>query len=94
VLRHTGGDPGDGRSLVVMRILGAREVAQAAVTALSPTESVFTLGAWVDLSHALTAVGLAAVSRRYRQPAMANAAIAAGWAGAGLVRSASGSQHR
>jgi hypothetical protein len=45
---------------------------------------VLALGVWVDVVHAATAVGLAATDHRYAKPALADAAIAAGWAGAGL----------
>ncbi|MDM4719295.1 hypothetical protein QTQ03_06665 [Micromonospora sp. WMMA1363] len=63
-----------------LRVLGARQVAQAAVTAYRPTPVVFTLGAVVDVLHAGTAVALAAVDRRQRSAALTDAVIATGWA--------------
>jgi hypothetical protein len=45
---------------------------------------VLALGVWVDCAHAATSVGLAVTDRRYTKPAAVDAAIATGWALAGL----------
>jgi hypothetical protein len=84
VLGRTGGDPGDRASLLVMRILGARQAVQAVLSGIAPTGPVLALGVWVDVAHAATSVGLAVTDRRYTKPAAVDAAIAAGWALTGL----------
>lgn len=93
VLSLAGGDPDDQRSRVVLRILGARQLAQATLSGLSPAPSVLALGIWVDGVHALTAVGLAAVRRSYAVPALVDAAVAAGWAVFGVDDLRSGGRH-
>jgi hypothetical protein len=83
VLRIGGGPPVPAGAVAVARVLGARELLQAALTAVAPTGSVAGLGAVVDALHASTSVGLAAVSPRWRPVALADAAIAGGLAAAG-----------
>jgi hypothetical protein len=83
VLRMGGGPPVPAGAVVVARVLGARELLQAALTAVAPTGSVAGLGAVVDALHASTSVGLAAVSPRWRPIALTDAAIAGGLAVAG-----------
>jgi hypothetical protein len=84
MLRRTGGDPSDPTAVLVMRTLGARQATQAVLSGLSPTSSVLALGVWVDTAHALSAVGFAAMRRRYARPALTDALVAAAWAAAGL----------
>jgi hypothetical protein len=84
LLQRTGGDPHDRVSVVVMRVLGVRQAAQAVLSGVSPTAPVLAMGVWVDSAHALSGVALAVARRRYAKPALADAAIAAGWAAAGL----------
>lgn len=83
VLSTVGGDPDDRPSRVVMRILGARQLSQAALSGLSPTPAVLAMGVWVDAVHALSALGLAVGRPAYARPAFADAAIASVWAGFG-----------
>lgn len=69
----------DERARTVIRILGARHLLQAAVTARG-SRGIHLLGCGVDLLHALTAAGLAVVDERRRPAAAANAAIALAFA--------------
>jgi hypothetical protein len=68
-----GGTPPEAR---IIRLLGARMVGQGAVLLLRPTVRMRRLGAAVDAAHGSSMVGLAVLSRRYRRPAAASAAIA------------------
>lgn len=74
--------PGDGPAAGVLQVLGVRELAQVAVTSAWPRTAA--AGAWADSAHALSMVGLAAVSARYRRPALTSAAIATACAAAGF----------
>ena len=67
----------------VVRVLGARHVAQAALTGRGPTRAVLWLGAEVDAAHAASMVGVAVCSRRYRRAALGDAAVAGTLAVAG-----------
>lgn len=80
-----------GPAATVARVLGARHVLQSLVTVLAPTERVVAAGAVVDGVHGGTDVALAAVSRRWRRVALADAVIAtvlaaAPWGGRGELR--------
>ena len=61
---------------VVLRILGARHLVQAALSAKDP-RAVHTLGGTVDLLHAASMLGLGLVDRRRRRAATIDAAVAA-----------------
>lgn len=63
-------------AVVTVRVLGLRQVLQSAVTAVAPTGVAASLGAAVDAMHAGSDVGFAAVSRRWRRVALADAVIA------------------
>lgn len=76
----------DERARIVMRILGARHLLQAAVTARGG-RALHLLGSGVDILHALTAVALAVLDERRRPVATVNAAIALTFAAAELARS-------
>ena len=74
------------RSRGVARVLGARHLLQAVVEARGgrrPGGGRSVLGRSVDLSHAGTAVALAATDRRWRRVASLDAVIATGFAAAG-----------
>ena len=73
-------DPADRVAVAVLRVLGARHVAQAVVEALWPQPVVRYLGTAVDGLHALTAVGLAVLNPRWRRGALTDTAIAASFA--------------
>jgi hypothetical protein len=61
----------------VVRLLGGRMVLQAGAELLRPTPDLALTGALVDATHALSMVGVALISRRYRRGAVISAGIAA-----------------
>lgn len=64
----------------VMRILGARHLAQAAVEAAQPTPTVLRCGAGVDAVHGLSCLGFAVCGgARWRHGVLVNAAAAFGF---------------
>lgn len=64
----------------MLTLLGARHLAQSAVTLWRPS-GVVARWAWTaDGAHCASLLGLAALSPRWRRPALINAAVAAGWA--------------
>jgi hypothetical protein len=67
--------PVDERARVVARILGARHLAQAALTAKGDAVT-HVLGGAVDLTHSASMVLLALVDRRRRSEAATSATIA------------------
>ena len=73
----------DARSVVIGRILGARQLTQAVLSGIRPSPEVLAMGVWVDAVHAVTAVGLAAADRDRMRAGLLDAAIAAGWSGGG-----------
>lgn len=68
----------------VVRVLGVREAGQALVCAPRPTAAVLTLGAGVDVLHAVTMLALATRSATWRRPALASMTVAAGFAAIAL----------
>lgn len=72
---------GDRRgAATVVAVLGARHLAQSAITLRRPS-GVLAWWAWTaDVAHGVSMLGLAALSRRWRAAALADAAIAASWA--------------
>jgi hypothetical protein len=89
VAARVDGGAGDRRAVAVVRVLGARHLAQgsAGLVASSPASS--RLGAAVDGLHAASMVGLALLDREHRRAAAASAlvalafALAGRWAGGG-----------
>ena len=81
-------DPADRVAVAVLRVLGARHVAQAVVETLWPQPVVRYLGTAVDGLHALTAVGLAVVDARWRRGALTDTAIAASFAATTAISTA------
>lgn len=71
----------------VMRILGARQLVQAALTAARPSPGGLRAGAAVDALHATSMIALALGDRRRCRAALLSAAGAAGFALAGLLDS-------
>ncbi|HZC72976.1 MAG TPA: hypothetical protein VE442_19925 [Jatrophihabitans sp.] len=97
LLRHVHHVAVDHRSIVVARALGARHLAQAALSGLRPRPEVLAVGVLVDAVHASTALGLAAVDRNRARAGLLDAAIAAAWSAAGmrdLMRNAACSPER
>ncbi len=81
-----GDNPRDNTARWVLRILGARHLAQTAIELAGPRPAVQYLGTVVDTIHALTSAGLATADRRWRRSAVIDAAIASGFAlGTGLT---------
>lgn len=74
----------DGPQRSVTRVLGARHLSQAVVSAPAPNATVLALGVEVDLLHSASMIALAAADRRLRRPALTSAAVAAGFAAAGM----------
>lgn len=73
------------RGRTVVRVLGARQVSQAVVTAPAPSAAVLWLGVEVDIAHAVSMIALAGASLQYRRPAMIEAVLAASFAAAGAA---------
>jgi hypothetical protein len=81
------GVPTDRRARVVVRILGARHVLQAGAVSTTPDHrDALAVGSVVDAIHALSMVALAAVDRRRRRLAVADAGAATAFALAGWRR--------
>jgi hypothetical protein len=79
------GHRGPRPAVMVARLLGARQVIQATVTAAAPTRLVVIGGALADALHALTGVGLAVAAPGWRRIAAADAAVASVLSGVGWV---------
>ena len=84
VLGVVGTDPTNRTSLAVVRLLGARHLGQAVITAARPTPGTRRVGAAVDASHAASMLALAAASRAHRRAALCSAATATALATGGL----------
>ena len=84
VLEQVHGVRADSRSIAVARVLGARHLTQAALSGIRPTPAVLALGVWVDAVHAGTALTFAAADHARARAWITDAAVAAGWAGAGF----------
>jgi hypothetical protein len=74
------GHPATARDRWVLRVLGARHLAQAAVTAARPTPVVLGLGTAMDLLHAATCAGAVAFLPRWRRPGLVDGGVATGFA--------------
>jgi len=72
----TGRSPSS-RARRVAQVLGIRHLAQAAVTAGAPGPEMFTVGSAIDLCHAVSMLGLAAVDKSLRRAELADALVAA-----------------
>jgi hypothetical protein len=85
VIRMCTGRPAGARARNVARLLGARHVLQAAVTAVAaPGAEALGIGAAIDLTHAASMAGLAVLDRRVRRVTLADALIETGFAAASL----------
>ena len=79
------GGPLDPGAVAAVRVLGARQLAQAAVSVAAPSARLLALGARADGAHALSMAVLALADRRRRRPAMVSGLIAAAFAVGGAV---------
>jgi hypothetical protein len=73
----------DTKSVMIARILGARQLTQAALSGFRPSPEVLAMGVWVDAVHASTALALAVIDPSRARAGLTDAAIAGIWAGAG-----------
>ncbi len=89
-IRLSGAGPASSRTLAVTRVLGARHLIQAAVTAAAPNAAVLTVGAQVDCAHAASMLAVAAASRPLRRAGLADGLIATVLAVAGLAVAGTG----
>lgn len=65
-----------GRTPMVIRVLGGRQVVQAVATQLRTTPTVLVSGAVVDCLHAASLIALALAKRRWRRAAISEAVLA------------------
>ena len=79
------GGPLDATTVRVVRVLGARQLAQAGLALAFPDEPLAGLGVGVDALHALSMVPLALATPRWRRPAMVSGLMAAAFAAAGVL---------
>ncbi|TNM67098.1 hypothetical protein FHN55_11250 [Streptomyces sp. NP160] len=79
VLRLVGEAEPDPRSRAVVRVLGARHLAQAAFSGRAPGRATLADGAWVDVVHAVTSLALAAGDRPRARLALLDALVALTW---------------
>jgi hypothetical protein len=77
------GSTGRDRTVAVVRVLGARHLAQGTVGLVAARRTATRLGAGVDALHAASMVGLAVVDRGHRRAATVSAVVAVGFALAG-----------
>jgi len=69
----------------LVRVLGARSVAQGAVLIARPTADLAMAGAAVDATHALSMIPFCGSHARHRRAAFASGATAAALSAAGVV---------
>ena len=74
----------DTRSVLVARVLGGRQIAQAVLSGREPSAEVLAVGVWVDLAHATSALALAGVDPRRAWAGLVDAAAATTWVIAGI----------
>jgi hypothetical protein len=85
VIRLCTGRPASHRTRNVARVLGARHLVQAAVTAGSgPSAESLGIGAAIDITHAASMAGLAVADRRVRRVTLTDAMIEIAFAAASL----------
>lgn len=70
----------------LLRVLGARHLVQGGLDLARATPGLLRGGAAVDLLHAATCAGAAALSPEWRRAALVDGAGAVGFAAGGLVR--------
>lgn len=80
--RLAGQDPRDAPPTWIVRLLGLRQLGQAAFQFVKPTPAIAYTAAAVDASHAASMVWVAARSTRYRRAAVLSGGLAAASAAA------------
>ncbi len=81
------------RTRRVAQLLGARHLAQTALTAVAPRPAVFAAGGQVDAVHAASMLLLAMIGDSGRRAALTDALTEAAFAAAGFSASASAPGH-
>lgn len=84
-------DRPESRAVIVLRVLGARHLLQAALESVAPRPAVLWLAAGTDSIHAVTALALAVLDARWRRGALVDAAIAGAFGVADAVAAGRGS---
>jgi hypothetical protein len=85
VIRTVTGRPGGARTRAVARLLGARHLVQAVVTAATAASGEsLGIGAAIDLVHAASMAGLAIADRRVRRLTLSDVLIETMFAATGL----------
>jgi hypothetical protein len=79
-----GASPNPG-ARAVARVLGARHLAQAVLSAARPTPAVLSLGAGVDVLHSASMLALAAVDRPRWRLGLTDGVIAGAFAASGFA---------
>jgi hypothetical protein len=79
------GRPASPAARAVARLLGARHLAQAALTAGAPGAVALGIGAQVDLAHSASMLALAVADRPLRRAGLADGMVAAVFAAAGMA---------
>lgn len=79
------GQPASQLARTVTRVLGARHLSQAVLTATAPNATVLAVGAAVDLAHAASMLALATGDRPLRHAEMADGLTAAVFAAVGAA---------
>jgi hypothetical protein len=79
------GQASSARARTVLRILGARHLAQAVLTLWRPRRTVLAAGAGIDGCHAASMLALAAADPGLRRAGIADAATATAFAAAGAA---------
>ena len=79
------GGPLDPGAVAAVRVLGARQLAQAAMSVTAPSARLLALGAGANGVHALSMAVLVLADRRWRRPAMVSGLIAAAFAAGGAA---------
>ena len=90
VIRLATGRPPGRRECRVARLLGARHMIQAAVSACAPVPGVLAAGAGADALHTASMIMLAAVDRGSRRAALTDALAESFFAAAGCSLAAHG----
>jgi hypothetical protein len=88
------GGPLEPAARTAVRVLGARQLAQAALSLAAPTAPVLTAGAGTDTVHALSMAVLALADRRWRRPAVVSGLTAAAFAISGALAARRAGQPR
>ena len=79
------GGPLEPPGLAGVRVLGARQLAQAGLSVAIPTARLLTLGAGTDAAHALSMAALALADPKWRRPALVSGLTATAFAAGGAL---------